>query len=114
MGIASSPAGALLDATLTWIAAVGVVRYLVHVWRKEPSFLERRTLPLLACFAVALTVRGFAWLAPSRALSALVFVPVTLLPLATHLFVEGMLRRHLPLPMKILSSGVSLVFLGPA
>ena len=90
------------DAVLTWLGALGVFRYLLHIERnRRRSFLEGRTRFLLACLGALLLVRGFFWLNPSTVLHRLTFVPATLLPLAMLLFTEGLLRRHLPRAMKV-------------
>ncbi len=103
---------ARVDALVTWLGAAGTLSYLVHILRAPTrSTLERRALYLLAVLAWLLAVRGFAWLRPeSRLLVTLTFAAATLLPLTMALFVEGLLRRHLPLWLKVLAAGSSVAF----
>jgi hypothetical protein len=108
-----------VDVLVTWIGALGAASYLLHIVR-DPSRspLERRAVVLLGVLAVLLTVRGFSWLGASELrLTRLTFAAATLLPLAMALFVEGLLRRHLPRPAKLLAAGASAFFfvvnLGP-
>jgi hypothetical protein len=89
------------DVVVTWRGAAGVIAYLVHVHgRRTRSFLEGRMLALLYCLAALFTVRGFFWIYGGEVLRMLTFVPAVLLPLAATLFVEALLRRHAPPPLK--------------
>jgi peptidoglycan/LPS O-acetylase OafA/YrhL len=101
-----------VDVLLTWMGALGVFVYLGHIQRSAAkSFLESRTRLLLLCLGALLLVRGFAWLEPSRLLRTLTFLPAALLPLAATLFVEALLRRHVPLGMKLwVAAGTVVVF----
>jgi hypothetical protein len=102
----------LVDVILTWMGALGVFAYLVHIHRNPAtSFLEGRTRLLLGCLGALLLIRGFAWLDPSRVLRTLTFVPATLLPLAALLFTEALLRRHAPLFIKVyVAAGTVVLF----
>jgi hypothetical protein len=76
--------------------------------RPGRSLLESRARFLVGMLAALLFVRGFAWLLPNhRWLDWLVFVPVSLLPIAMTLFAEALLRRHAPLWLKTLATGLS-------
>jgi len=101
------------DLLVTWIAAAGALGYLRHIAiHRTRSALEARAMLLLGALGALSLARGFLWIAPgSRALFALTFVPATLIPLATALFVEGLLRRHLPQWLKLLAAGTTLGFL---
>ncbi|HEV3052358.1 MAG TPA: hypothetical protein VGX50_18750 [Longimicrobium sp.] len=108
-----------IDVLVTWIGALGAASYLLHIVRNPSrSPLERRAVLLLGVLTVLLTVRGFAWMEPDVRLNRLTFAAATLLPLAMTLFVEGLLRRHLPRPAKLLAAGSSAFFfamnLGPS
>lgn len=108
-----------IDVLVTWIGALGAASYLLHIVRNPSrSPLERRAVLLLGVLTILLAVRGFAWLQPDVRLNRLTFAAATLLPLAMALFVEGLLRRHLPRPAKLLAAGSSAFFfamnLGPA
>ncbi|HEU4451742.1 MAG TPA: hypothetical protein VFR81_01745, partial [Longimicrobium sp.] len=101
-----------IDVLVTWIGALGAASYLLHILRNPSrSALERRAVVLLGVLTVLLLVRGFAWMAdPDMRLKRLTFAAATLLPLAMALFVEGLLRRHLPRPAKLLAAGGSALF----
>lgn len=100
-----------VDALLSWLGALGGFRYLFHIQRSgSRSFIEGRMRFLLTCLGTLFLARGFGWLIPGPWL-LLVVIPATLLPLAMHLFVEGLLRRHLPLAMKAFVALGTLLFL---
>lgn len=100
-----------IDVLVTWIGALGAASYLLHIVRNPSrSPLERRAVLLLGVLTVLLLVRGFSWLGPDLRLTRLTFAAATLLPLAMALFVEGLLRRHLPRPAKLLAAGSSAFF----
>jgi hypothetical protein len=104
-------ADALLDAILSWLGALGVYRYLLYIHRAgNRSFFESRTRFLLWCLGTLFLARGFSWLNPGPWILVML-IPATLLPLAMHLFVEGLLRRHLPRAMKaFVALGTALFF----
>jgi hypothetical protein len=106
-------AGFLPDAALSWMGALGAWIALTHMRSSEArSFQERRAVLLLALLSALMLVRGWLWLlGPNRWLFMLTFVPAVLLPIAAVLFVEGLLRRHLPLSMKVAGVALSSVFL---
>ena len=100
-----------IDVLVTWLGALGAASYLLHILR-DPSRspLERRAVLLLGVLTTLLLVRGFAWLEADPRLTRLTFAAATLLPLAMALFVEGLLRRHLPRLPKVLAAGSSALF----
>ena len=109
-----------IDVLVTWLGALGAASYLVHILR-DPSRspLERRAVVLLGVLTLLLLVRGFGWTETADPrIDRVTFAAATLLPLAMALFVEGLLRRHLPRPAKLLAAGGSAFFfavnLGPA
>ncbi len=100
-----------IDVLVTWIGALGAASYLLHIARNPSrSPLERRAVLLLGVLTVLLLVRGFSWLGPDLRLTRLTFAAATLLPLAMALFVEGLLRRHLPPLVKLLAAAGSAFF----
>ena len=105
-------AGFLPDAALSWMGALGAWTALTHMSSGEArSFQERRAVLLLALLSALMLVRGFFWvLGPDRWLFILTFVPAVLLPISAVLFIEGLLRRHLPLIIKVAGAGISAVF----
>jgi hypothetical protein len=99
------------DAALAWLGAMGLGRYLLYIHRQRSrSLLEQRMLMLLYCLAAFCVARGFWGLLPGRWMSTLTVAPATLLPLAATLLVEGMLRRHASLALKITVAAGSVVF----
>ncbi|MFP5286277.1 MAG: hypothetical protein ACLGI9_11110 [Thermoanaerobaculia bacterium] len=102
---------ALGDAVVSWLGGLGALSAWLHLGRGEiASLQQRRARLLLGALAALLLVRGFFWILPSARLFQLTFVPATLVPLGMALFVEGLLRRHLPLGLKLLAAGGSAFF----
>jgi hypothetical protein len=102
----------LVDAILSWVGALGVLGYLLHIQRSAGrSFVEGRMRFLLGCIGILLIVRGASCWEPGRWIQV-VAVPAALVPLAMHLFVEGLLRRHLPRAMKAFVAAGTALFLG--
>jgi hypothetical protein len=101
----------VVDVLVTWIGAAALVRYVMVVGEHgQRSPLERRARLLVGAIAATLFIRGFSWLKPeSVALAYLTFLPITLLPLAMAMFAEGLLRRHVPGWMKLLTASAMLV-----
>lgn len=87
-----------VDVLVTWVGAVTLFRYRIALQRRqERSVLERRTGYLVTVLAMLFFLRGFAWINPGeRWLGAVMLLPATMLPIAMTLFVEGLLRRHVP------------------
>jgi hypothetical protein len=94
---ARSPAESV-DVLVTWVGAVTLIRYRVTLGRRrERSALEKRAGFLISALAALLLLRGFAWInGDNRLLGAMMLLPANMLPLAMTLFVEGLLRRHVP------------------
>lgn len=101
-----------IDVMISWTAGITLARYTYTLSQRHRSTLESRTLFLATVLTVTLIVRGFSWLIPgSVVLSIAAAVPASLLPLAATVFVEGLLRRHVPVYLKaiaILATGISL------
>jgi hypothetical protein len=98
----------VVDILVTWVGAAALSRYAwalsVHSAR---GLLESRARLLIGMLAAMLFIRGFAWLAPNhRWLDFLVFLPVSLLPIAMTLFAEALLRRHAPLWIKTVATSL--------
>lgn len=102
-----------VDLVVTWAAAAAALSVLARMTRKRSrSLLEGRSLILLAVLGVLCLARGFYWLGIAAPVPRLLtVVAAAAVPLALALFVEGLLRRHLPLWMKVLSAGVSAIAL---
>lgn len=100
------------DVVLTWTAAAGCVLYLwmlFHAGRRGGG-PQRFLIAVLACLLV---VRGFRWLHSSDTLEHVTLAFAALLPLATTLFVERVLRRHHPLWFKVFAlAATAILFLG--
>ncbi len=103
----------ITDIFVTWAAAFGVLAYATHLGRgRTRSTLESRTLFLLYCAGALFLVRGFYWLNDEKPLlGMLTFAPVTLFPLASTLFVEALLRRHLHILLKLYIAVGTIAFL---
>jgi hypothetical protein len=108
----SLSADLLTDSVLSWLGALGAATAWLHFRpRRSGSLQQRRARFLLGALTVLLAVRGLFWLrADDPLLFRITFVPATLVPLGMALFVEGLLRRHLPLGLKILAAGGTAVF----
>lgn len=101
-----------VDILVTWTGAVTMLRYAHTLSRSRASTLEVRTLFLVLVLSATLLARGFLWLWPESAvLSIAVGIPASFLPFAATLFVEGLLRRHVPGPMKLFAIGATLTAL---
>lgn len=91
-----------VDMVITWTGAAGVIAYIRYILsQRTRSSLEDRTLLLLYCLAALFVARGIYWWTMDAASETMVFLIASLLPLATVLFGEGLLRRHLPLSFKV-------------
>jgi hypothetical protein len=101
----------VVDVLVTWISAATLARCALVLGRNEArSTLEKRTQLLLGTLALGFFTRGFSWLAPASAVLAfLAFMPIAFLPLAMTLFVEGLLRRHVPLGVKWLTAAATVI-----
>ena len=99
------------DLLVNGLGAAGTLGHLGALVRTRPrSPLERRVLFLVALLAVMLVVREVSWVVTRVPwLASLELLPATLLPLAMTLFTEGLLRRHLPAPVKVFVLGLTLV-----
>ena len=101
-----------VDILVTWTSAVTMIRYAQTLFRSRSSVLELRTLFLALVLAATLLARGFFWLWPeATGLSIAVGLPASFLPLAATLFVEGLLRRHVPKVMKVFAVVATLMAL---
>ncbi|MGQ0578351.1 MAG: hypothetical protein ACT4PQ_05500 [Betaproteobacteria bacterium] len=99
------------DIIITWLGAAGVWGYLNFVHKhRTGGALERNTLLLLYCAFALMTLRGFYWLLRYTWLDYLRFFPAVVLPLVIVLFAEGIVRRHVSLPMKIYAAGGTVFF----
>src|SRR5439155_12576575 len=95
--------GVLAEALVSWISVYGVYITLRVYWRQTTrSRLERCVSFLLECLGALLLVRGFFWTTGYRVFGAATFLVVAMVPLAVVLYVEALLRRHLPLAVKVL------------
>jgi hypothetical protein len=103
----------IADIFVTWTAAFGMFSYVAYLHRgRIRSTLEKRTLFLLYCAGTLFLFRGFFWLTSENpVLGELTFVPITLFPLASTLFVEALLRRHVRLALKIYVTAGTIAFL---
>lgn len=104
----------LWDIAINIVGLSGVVAYLFHLHRSRlRSPLEHRLLFLFWTLAVLFSARTIFWAMGEAAhLQTIVFIPATILPLAVLLTIEGLLRRHAPLFLKVFSMGGLVFFYG--
>lgn len=96
--------GVLAEAVVSWMSLFGVWTALRVYWKQTTfSRLERCAMFLLQCVGALLFVRGFFWITGARAFGVLTFLVAAVIPLAVVLYVEALLRRHLPLAAKIVA-----------
>jgi hypothetical protein len=107
--------GVLAEAVVSWISLLGVLTAMRVYWKQTArSRLERCVLFLLGCLATLLFVRGYYWMTGLRSFGVLTFSVAALVPFAIFLYVEALLRRHLPLAAKALVLAGTAGFLGVA
>lgn len=96
--------GVLAEALVSWASLYGVINAL-RVYHKEAarSRLERCAVFLLYGLGTLLLVRGFYWISGNLLLGSLTYLFAALVPLAVVLYVEALLRRHLPLAIKLMA-----------
>jgi hypothetical protein len=102
------------DVAVTWLGAVGCALYCRFLWRQRAEGITGgASLLLFGLLAFLLFVRGIYWMTPNTFTSHLVFAGAALLPLAIALFVERLLRRHLPFWLKLtVLVSTTLLFMG--
>lgn len=100
------------DLTSSMIGGVGCLLVVAWIARTpERSVLERRSVPLLANLSAVFFLRSFGWMGDEHSVVRWwAFWPATLHPLVMGIFVEGLLRRHLPRWLKYTSLGMTLSF----
>ncbi len=95
-----------LSVLLSVLGAAGNLLYLGFILRQPTrSALDRRIIFLLLCLTGMFVDRIIFPLVGTGVVHTLTMLPATGIPLATTLFMEGLRRRHLPLPLKV---GVAL------
>lgn len=99
------------DVIITWLGAAGVWLYISYLLRhRTRNVLEKSILFLLFCLFLILLTRGFFWLFRYSWLGNLEFLFAALLPLAIVVFGEGLIRRHFPLTLKMITLIAAIVF----
>jgi hypothetical protein len=93
------------DIATSIIAAGGCFAILWWIARTPGrSILEERSVPLLITLGAIYTLRCFSWVQDEYSNARwLAFWPSTLLPIVMTIFVEGLLRRHVPFWLKVWS-----------
>lgn len=94
------------DGVINLLAALGVGGFAVHVLlpvrrNRVPSLLEIRFGSLALLLSLFLAMRGLFWLSGFNAFLTVSFIAVSFVPLGILLAVEGLLRRHAPLVLKL-------------
>ena len=101
------------DLASSLVAGVGCFAVLWWIERTPGrSFLEKRGIWLLLALGLVYTLRVYGWMAPDDSFGRwLAYWPATFLPLTMALFVEGLLRRHLPLWLKLAALGLTTFYI---
>jgi len=95
--------GVLAEALVSWLSIYGVATaFWTYARQTAHTRLERCIMFLLICLGTLLAVRGFFWLSDFAVFGVLTYVVGGLIPIAIMLYVEALLRRHFPLPVKVL------------
>lgn len=95
--------GVLAEALVSWASLCGIFLTLRVYWAQTThSRLERCARFLLECLGALLLIRGFYWVTGLGWLGVASYLVAAVLPLAIVLYVEALLRRHLPLAVKVL------------
>jgi len=103
--------GVLAEALVSWLSLYGVATAFWTYWRQTSrTRLERCIMLLLECLAALLLVRGFFWITGWPVFGILTYAAGGLIPLAIMLYVESLLRRHFPLPVKLFVLAGTLFF----
>jgi len=103
--------GVLAEALVSWASLYGVATAMRVYWKQTArSRVERCVLFLLGVLFGLLAVRGFFWITGSKVFGALTYFFASVLPLAVVLYIEALLRRHMPLLVKILVLAGTVVF----
>ena len=102
----------LADVTVNVVGMTGVGYYLWHLHKtRARSPIESRLLFLFWVIFAVLFVRSFFWSTGEPPwLQKWVFFPAVLLPLASVFVIEGLLRRHVPKAIKIITVAGVLCF----
>jgi hypothetical protein len=103
------------DAVINIITALALIYYASYMNIVEKNGgLRKRLLFLLSMLAILCLTRGVNYLMNfGQGVEAFVLVISSIIPLALFLLIELMLRRHLPLPLKLFA-GLSSIFLSLA
>ncbi len=101
----------LTEVLLNWIAAATALLYLLFMLQNPAGGApEKRLLLLLTAILIFLTARGFWWLDGHPAAVLAANISVSIFPLLLILFVEGLLRRHCPLFLKVITVVLTAFF----
>lgn len=98
------------DVAITWLGAAGCGYFLWLLRRRDDRHAHKALAFLVGVLAALLLVRGFAWWLEPPWLIRAVQVIASLLPLASTLFCEQVLRRHHPLWLKGLALATTVLF----
>jgi hypothetical protein len=102
------------DIASSLLAAIGCFAVLAWIARTPGrSPLERWSVPLIATLGLVYGVRVVSWTTDAQSIARWwAFWPSTFLPIVMVLFVEGLLRRHLPMWIKLWGAILTIVFIG--
>lgn len=109
----SMPPELVSDLTSSMIGGLGCLLVVGWIARTpERSVLERRSVPLLANLGAVFLLRSIGWMDDQHStVRWWAFWPATIHPLVMGIFVEGLLRRHLPRWLKYTTLGMTISFI---
>jgi hypothetical protein len=99
------------DGAINIITALAIIFYAVYMnFSEKNNGLRKRLLFLLTLLGSLCLIRGINYLADfGPIVENFVLIIASIIPLSLFLLVELMLRRHLPLPMKLFAGITSLL-----
>jgi len=100
----------IADTVVSLAAFCGLVLLISSIRRSDPSSLTRRFLFGLNVVAVVLGARILAWTTGIGVFETLTLVAAGTIPLATILLTEGLMRRHAPFMVKLITAGSAVLF----
>jgi hypothetical protein len=94
----------IADSIVNLCGAIGLSVAMITLHRRDPRGpLTKRLLLALGVIALLFFVRGAAWWSDSALLDRLSLIPAALVPLGMLIVTEGILRRHAPRVLKLMT-----------
>ncbi len=93
------------DVFINFIAAIGMVSLWLSIrYANKASVFERRIGNLALTASFLLSLRAAFWMTGSHALERIALIPAIVIPVLILIAMEGLLRRHAPFVMKLITS----------